>query len=115
VTLASVTPVVVENSADAVIRVVVCDAPRDGAPPGVVVSTAEEYCGHVLRVDGYAQHAQRGGAGGPAPGDADGQVVLQIAPTRPGTVAVSGVRFRYAAGLRRGGQTFDVRLRFTSR
>lgn len=115
VTLAEVTPLITSNTAEATVRVLVCDRPLRDTPPGLVVATAAEYCGRAVPVDGYVQHAVSVGSGGPTPQDVDGHVVVEITPTRAGSVGIRGARIRYRDGLQSGTQEYGVRMSFTSR
>lgn len=92
VALRSVTPSVRSNTADADVRVVLCDDARSRSPVGSVIASAEQECARLLSLDG-----SRLAAG-------DTRLLLEITPRAVGSVEVQGLDIAYRDGARWGSE-----------
>ena len=100
VTLRDVRPVLTTNTADATVRVVLCQPVADLIGSGR--GTVESACSRVLPLEGAALSGER--AGRP-------YLLVAITPKRAGTVVVDGVEISYRDGVRRGTETAGVTVK----
>jgi len=100
VTLKQVTPVVIDNSADADIQVRVCRRAEPGTGVGAVRSV-RRFCDALDVIDDDMQLRSTD------------QVIATVVPQRPGVVHIEGFRVDYRDGIRRGSQHsgLEIRLR----
>lgn len=107
VRLVSAEPIIAENSAEATVRVLLCGNPTD-LPVNTTIGTdrgrAEEVCSSTRSPQGAM--LQRVSSRAP-------YLVIEVTPSAPGTVTISGLRVEYRTGLQRGQQDsgLDVTMR----
>jgi hypothetical protein len=110
VTVVSVVPQVVENSAEAHLRVWTCSPDlRENGAIGAIRGSLQPYCTRVVSTDG-ARLALTESESSPAVPD---QLVLTVTPERPGTVLVKGLDLIYVQDGKLAHQTVGefVRVR----
>lgn len=101
VRLTDAVPNVIENTADAELRVVLCETAVGEAKVGSAFVRAEDACLAVYEPRGHELAGQQ-----------QQYLVLEILPRRPGAVVVEGLRVSHQDGWRRGTEVSGLAASF---
>ena len=109
--LRSVTPKIVENTADATVAVLFCTGPRAG---GLVAGgTVDEAASSCNQLSAFHPHQLRLGPDGS--GTITTGIVVAVTPHRPGVVHIRGAQVSYWQGIRHGSQHVGMDVTIATR
>ena len=98
--LRSVTPKIVENTADATVAVLFCTGPRAGGlVSGGIVDQAASWCNQLSAFHPHQLRLGPDGSGAITTG-----IVVAVTPHRAGVVHIGGAQVSYWQGIRHGSQ-----------